>query len=480
MKLALFFQKTVCLVLACLAIVSCTKEPVPIAVTGVALNMTSMSLVEGDSKALIATVSPSDAENKEVSWSSSNPSVASVVDGVVTAIKVGTVTITVKTADGGKTAKCEVAVSAKVYPVTGVTLDKTSVEMTEGDEVTLSATVNPDNATNKEVTWSSSDTTVAVVANGKVTTLKPGQVTITVKTADGGKTAKCDIIVKAKIYPVTDVSLDKTSVEMTEGDEVILVATVNPENATNKNVTWSSSDTTVAVVVNGKVTALKPGQVAITVKTDDGGKTAKCDIIVKAKVYPVEGISLNYSKTNILVGDEMTLQATITPSNATNQNVVWSSSDPTVVSVDNGKIKALQLGSATITVTSEDGAKTATCVVSVVNIDGMIQAAFSGINISSGSMSFEGSYLKLTPGVKMNVALRNYSSRSVTLTGFAMICGRQNTRINYTVSETEVPGNKSLGYTVTLATTMYSPIAEFTYRYGSETYTVRVQYNGSF
>ena len=566
MNLSLFLKKATSLLIVILTVLSCTEEPLPVAVTNVTLNTSSLSLCEGDTHTLIATVSPSNADNKTVIWSSSNSSVASVQGGVVTAVKAGTATVIVKTEDGGKIAECLVEVTEKVYSVTGVSLDNKSIAITEGDEITLIATINPQNATNKNVTWSSSNTEVAVVDNGKVTALKPGQADITVTTEDGGKTATCEVKVSEKVYPVTSVSLDKTSVEMTEGDEITLTATVNPSNATNRNVTWSSSNTEVAVVKDGKVTALKPGlttievltedgdkkasckvvvneryvpvtsvsldqtsiemvegdaitltatvnpenatnkkliwsstdeQVAIvtnreqlmalspghatiTVTTEDGGMTATCEVTVKAKVYPVESVKLNMDKANMLIGDEMTLEVQFNPANATNQNVVWSSSDPSVVSVENGIVKALTLGSATITVTTEDGGKTASCVVSVVNIDSLIKASFNSMNIGSGSMSFVGSYVKLTTGVKMGVALNNYSSKSVTLTGFSMICGATNAEVTYTISEAEVPANTRIGYTVTLVATMYSPIAKFTYRYGSETYTATVQYNGSF
>ena len=131
-------------------------------------------------------------------------------------------------------------------------MDKTAAELTEGDELTLTATVNPDNASNKNVTWSSTDSSVASVENGKVKALKVGTTTITVKTEDGEKTATCDITVKAEVYHVTSVVLDQTTAELTEGEELILTATVQPENATNKNVIWSSSSPSVAYVSDGK------------------------------------------------------------------------------------------------------------------------------------------------------------------------------------------------------------------------------------
>ena len=360
------FKRYLFLALSVLLPFSCQKEiPQPVDVKAVYLNATSMELTEGESATLVATVSPNDAENKTVIWSSSNLSIASVSDGKVTALKAGKATITVKTDDGGKSATCEVTVNAKVYPVTRVTLDKTSATLTEGDELTLTATVNPDNATNKNITWSSSDNSVASVIDGKVTALKAGNATITVKTEDGGKTATCEVTVNAKVYPVTGVTLDKTSATLTQGDKLTLTATVNPDNATNKNVTWSSSDNAVASVSDGKVTALKAGKAIITVKTEDGGKTATCEVTVNAKVYPVTEVTLDKTSATLTEGDELTLTATVTPDNATNKNITWSSSDNTVASVSNGKVTALKAGKATITVKTDDGGKTATCEVTV-------------------------------------------------------------------------------------------------------------------
>ena len=358
-----------------LLLAGCGQEKEPVAVTGVTLSQTSLTMTEGDTQTLSATVQPSNADNKSVSWSSSNASVASVQDGLVTAHQAGSATITVKTADGGKTATCSVTVTAKVVAVAGVSLDKTSLELTEGDEATLFATVTPDNASNKNVTWTSSNPEVATVENGKVTAVKAGTATITVKTEDGDKTAACKVTVKEKVYPVESVSLDKTSLELTEGDEATLTATVTPDNASNKNVTWTSSNPEVATVDNGKVTAVKSGTATITVMTEDGGKTATCEVTVKEMVYPVESVSLDKTLLELTEGDEATLTATIAPDNASNKNVTWTSSNTEVATVENGKVTAVKAGTATITVKTEDGGKTATCEVTVKSIvvDGGIE-----------------------------------------------------------------------------------------------------------
>ena len=349
----------------CVVLVGCTKENVPITVTGVTLSPTSITLVEGESQNLTAKITPSNAENQNVRWSSSDASVVTVANGLVTAIKAGNATITVTTEDGGKTATCAVKVDAKVYAVTGVSLDKTACELAEGDELTLTATVKPDNATNKNVKWETSDASVATVTNGKVTAVKAGKATIKVTTVDGSKTATCEVTVNAKVYAVTGVTLDKTACELTEGDELTLTATIAPDNATNKNVTWSTSDASVATVTNGKVTALKAGTATITVTTEDGSKTATCAVTVKAKVYAVTGVTLDKTACELTEGDELTLTATIAPDNATNKNVTWSTSDASVATVVDGKITAIKPGTATITVTTEDGSKTATCAVTV-------------------------------------------------------------------------------------------------------------------
>ena len=176
-------------------------EPDPIPVDDVTLNVDSMELEEGETGQLIATVTPDDADNKNVIWSSSDEDIATVnQNGMVTAIKEGTTTITVTTEDGGKTATCTVVVIPYQVPdpvrVTGVSLNKNTLKLKEGATETLIATVTPANADDKSVTWSSDHPKVATVnANGKVTAVKAGSCTITVKTNDGGKTATCEVIV---------------------------------------------------------------------------------------------------------------------------------------------------------------------------------------------------------------------------------------------------------------------------------------------
>ena len=174
-------------------------------------------------------------------------------------------------------------------PVTGVTLDQATLSLTEGSTVTLVATVAPDDATDKSVTWASDDETIATVDNeGKVTAVAAGTATITVTTVDGAKTATCAVTVTAgggATVAVTGVMLDQTTLELLGGSMAPLVATVQPADATNKDVTWSSDDEAVATVDNaGIVTALAAGTATITATTVDGAKTATCAVTITEAV----------------------------------------------------------------------------------------------------------------------------------------------------------------------------------------------------
>ena len=180
--------------------------PDPVAVTGVSLNKNATTIAIGANETLTATITPANADNQAVTWSSNNTAVASVDQtGKVTGVSAGTATITVTTQDGNKTATCTVTVpdpSADPVAVTGVSLNKTSTSLTVGATETLTATVAPANATNQAVTWSSNNTAVASVdQNGKVTGVSAGTATITVTTQDGNKTATCTVTVSAAVTP---------------------------------------------------------------------------------------------------------------------------------------------------------------------------------------------------------------------------------------------------------------------------------------
>ncbi len=339
-------------------IIGCTEKETQVEVSSVSLNTATIEMVEGETFSLVATVLPKDAEYDGVIWASSNASVASVNSGTVTAIKEGTATITASA--GGKSSTCTVKVSTKVVPVTLITLDKTSLSMQVGETETITATVNPDNATDKTVTWGSSDVSVATVSDGIITAKKSGEATITAKS--GSCIAECKVTITVSAESVT---LDKTTLSLAIGESATLTATVKPDDATDKNVTWTSSDELVVKVDNGKVTAIKSGKATVTAKC--GGKTAECVVTV---TVPVSSITLDKTTLSLAVGESATLTATVKPDDATDKTVTWSSSDESVVKVDNGKVTALTTGQAKIT--AAVGNITVSCDVAVYQSDNVI------------------------------------------------------------------------------------------------------------
>ena len=323
-------------------------------VTEITLDKTELELKTGESETLTATVKPDDATDPTVSWSSSDEKIATVVDGVVTGVAAGSATITATAGD--KTATCAVTVSEAVVPVTEISLDKEKLDMTEGDTQTLTATVKPDNATVKTVTWKSSDETIAKVVDGVVTAVKAGSVVITATAGD--KSATCEVFVSKKVIPVTKVTITPSTLNLATGETVTLTVSVEPEGAAYE-VEWSSSDETVATIVDGVVTAVGEGTATVTAVVGDDSAT--CVVTVET---PIESITLDKTELEMVKGDTEILTVTINPETAKEVKVTWSSSDEKIATVDEtGKVTAVGAGEATIT--AKAGGKEATCKVTV-------------------------------------------------------------------------------------------------------------------
>lgn len=249
------------------------EEPV----RGISLSVNRMTLTTGKTKTLSYVITPSYATNKKVTYKTSDSDVVKVSKkGVVEAVGPGTATVTVRTNDGYFVDKCKVTV---IEPVISIKLSKTKMTLDIAESKTIKATVKPSNATNKEVTWRSSNSLIARVSqSGKVTALKPGKVIITCASDDGIK-ATCTVTC---VIGVEAVELNKSSVTMKKGDSKRLKATIEPSDATIKDVTWYSSDKNVATVSDdGKIKAVKKGTAIITCKTKQGGYKATCTVTVK-------------------------------------------------------------------------------------------------------------------------------------------------------------------------------------------------------
>jgi len=257
--------------------------------------------------------------------------------------------------------------SDQTVAATGVELNKTTLSLRAGEQETLQATVQPNNATNKSVAWSSNDEGVATVsAGGLVTAIGVGEVFIKAAAQDGGN-AVCRVRVTDAFIPVTGVTLNKPATTLMVPGAEALQATVQPPNATNQAVTWSTSLSGAATVnSSGLVTAIATGVAVITVATQDGNKTAACTVTVNIPTVAVTGVTLNKTTTAIVVGRTETLRASVQPINATHKTVAWSSSNEDVATVNaDGQVRAVALGAAVITATTLEGGYRALCAVEV-------------------------------------------------------------------------------------------------------------------
>lgn len=327
--------------------------------TDIRLNKTKLNLELGETTQLLANVSPADVTDNSVTWSTSNEAVATVdANGVVTAVGGGNCTVTATT-HNGLTATCNVTV--KQLPES-ISFTESAIAIGIGESHSLEVVFNPENTTERGLTWSSSNTTIATVNNaGEVTGKGAGKAVITAKTTNG-LTATCNVTVEV---PVTNVEFEQDYYEMFTGETLTIVATVTPDNAADKTLTWTSDNERIAKVdQNGVVTALRKGEALITA-TSVNGVEAYC--LVTVKQAPTS-ISLNESDIDLPLGDEFQLVATVKPADSEDKSVVWVSSDPGTATVDaNGLVKAIENGTAIITATTVNGLK-AECEVNVVTV----------------------------------------------------------------------------------------------------------------
>ena len=327
---------------------------------GITVSPGSLSVKRGMTGTLEAALVPDNALPTEIVWSSSDTSVATVADGVVTAEKTGEAVITASA--GGYNATCEVTVLPP--DPTAITLTPGSVTLLVGESATFTYAFEPSDAT-AAITWESSDTAVATVADGVVTAVFPGNATVTV-TTENGVTATAEVTVKPIEVTAVTVSSISGETSLKGGETLALSVTVNPDNATYKSVTWSSSDETVATVDSeGNVKGIVPGDVTITATAVNGVSGS-----IELKVLPilVESIVITPSSIESQPGNTYQLTATVLPENASDNTLVWSSSDENVASVSaSGLVTVTTVGEAIITAEAADGSGVkATCTVSVV------------------------------------------------------------------------------------------------------------------
>ncbi|MCL2164229.1 MAG: Ig-like domain-containing protein [Oscillospiraceae bacterium] len=379
-------------------------------ITAVDVTPDALSLIIDQTGTMIARVSAEGVIDKSVNWSSGDTKVATVSgNGVVTARAEGSVTITATSkADNTKRGTSIVTVKAgagngtetetgtgtgtdtETVPVNRVSVSPSSLKINISESRTLTVSVLPSNASNKSVTWSSDNISVVTVSSGGVISAKAvGKATVTATSrTDKTKYGTCTIEVVSTgggaTGAITSVVVSPGSITLSIDSTRSLAVTVNPSNAKDKSVTWSSSDTRIATVSgSGVVTARATGSARITATSNsDRSKSDYCTVTV-TNVYPT-AVTVSPNRLTLYRNEVFTLIADVLPSNATNKNVTWSSSNTGVASVSSsGHVTARSAGTATITATSSaDSSRRGSCTVTVIASDEVSQVSITQGNIT--------------------------------------------------------------------------------------------------
>ena len=307
--------------------------------------------------------------NVQLVWSSSNESVATVFDGLVTPVGTGNATITVKDSVSGKTATCTVTVSLEAIYVSEISFEKQQVELALGinETVRMLPVLTPSYATETEVTWTSSNDSVVNVSNsGFVTAISPGTATITATVASGMDSTISASYKVTVIQPVQGIEFSVEELYLAAGGEMQdIPVVITPADATNQTIIWTIGDKSIVSIEDNKITPLRQGNTTITATTEDGNYSATLTVLV---VRPSESVVLSHDTMTLAAGGATgKLTATVLPETASSKKVIWSSADTSIATVANGIVTPLKTGTVTITVITADGLNSANCVVTVVS-----------------------------------------------------------------------------------------------------------------
>ena len=350
-------------------------------VSSVSFNQENINVIVGEKFKLVTNVNPSNATNKELTYSVNNDVVSVSKTGDVNALKVGKAVVTVSTSNGKKDT-IVVNVVEKEIPINSISIGKVKDTIEVGEKIQLTEIYNPSNATRKNIKWTSDNEKVAVVnEKGLVTAKGKGKVTITAEV--NNKTAIVNFNV---IKSVSAISLNESTISININEKYDkLKVNVLPSDASVKKVTYTSKNSGVATVdQNGVIKGIKKGKTEIVVKSNNGKEAI---VTVNVNEVALDKITLDTSDKVLSLGDVWKLNTILSPSNVTNKNVTWKSGTPSVATVNNdGLVTAVGGGVSTITATSNG--KSVSIKVTVKNhnliLDNSEFLKTSGINIVRG------------------------------------------------------------------------------------------------
>ncbi len=390
-------------------VLSFTSSVMPNAIV---LNQNEIGIKKGKGYQLVSTVLPENAENKQVVWESSDPKIVSVnsVTGYITGVKEGSATITVKTLINDISTDCIVNVSGKNILVSKIVLNEKRISLAVGYTHSLTYQITPKNATENDLIFTSSDSSVATVnQSGVIQGLKEGNAIITVSSSNGlakdttyvsvYKKGASTVVdgepIKTDNYPKS-LTVSPQTLNLKLGGSSQLIASVLPEKSNNQ-ISWSSTNSRVATVdSNGLVSAVGMGSATIIARTIND-ITYNVNVLVGNYSKELRSILVTTNYISLAVSNSKQLAVAFTPADASNKNVFWTSSNPSVATVDKyGVVKAISPGSTIIKATSEDGGYTDTATIEVVNYDNIIEEKSIAFDSSSYTVGI-GSTKSLIP-----------------------------------------------------------------------------------
>ena len=312
----------------------------------------------GPTAQLNTIITPTNAYMQGADWYSSNPDVVRVWNGHLRGLKEGEATITAISWNNQRIAKCKVRVTKPAVPVTDITVDKTSQTVNIDETGDIIVSFNPSNATNQTLVWESSDPEVVRIWNGHFRGLKEGKSIITATSIAGGKQVSCEVYVKdpSKIY-LEDINLEKTEYQININEAIDIPFEITPENATNAELDWISSNPDILRVYNNRFRGLKEGTAEVIIRTRTGPmveKRIQVRVVKPGKTY-VESVTTDQEEYTAYVGQAIDLTYDYAPTNSENAQFEWYAEDQEIIRVYNNRFRGLKEGTTNIVVKTLDG-----------------------------------------------------------------------------------------------------------------------------
>ncbi|NLZ80649.1 MAG: hypothetical protein GX913_02415 [Clostridiales bacterium] len=381
-------------------------------VSGISLSARSRTVEVGSKYTIQPNIAPSNADNKAVTYTSSDPTIATVdAKGVVTGLKSGTTLIVVKTDDRGLLASMTIEVKESVD---ALSFEDRETYIGIGLTKKLEAIFNPDDATDKRLKWTSNNTSMVTVnQSGEVYGVSSGTATITAEARDGSD-RKATIVVHS-VKPITGLIMSESKVKVREGDSKQMNVRFLPSDATVKEVKWVSSDPSIAKVDNfGVITAVKEGECKVTASSLDGGNAYAEVKVTVVKSVTAESVRVITADTTMLIGDSRTFTANIRPARAT-ESFTWHSTDTSIATVDgNGKVTAVGSGISDIVAVSE-----------LSGVEGRTSVKVVSLNSTSVRLEQYDTYNLFIDGVKDGITWYSRNPRVATVSQNGKVTARQ-------------------------------------------------------